>query len=169
MEDSKEILFQEKQRFSQAWLWVILGVIWGVLLYSLYTVILTYGLNGMTVVWNGVGVFVLLLVTILALEIQLKTAVFSDRIEIRFKPFVYRKEVFHKKDIQQLTLLQYDPLKNYGGWGLRLSPTYGKAYTVKGTNGLMIQLKTGRKLLIGTQQPEQMEKALADYPLKIQA
>lgn len=43
-----------------------------------------------------------------------------------------------------------------GGWGVRLGTRYGTVYNVKGNKGLAVQLKSGKKYLIGTQKPEEL-------------
>ena len=49
---------------------------------------------------------------------------------------------------------------NIGGFGLRYSFKYGRAVNVAGNFGIQLELKTGKKLLIGTSRPEEVEKVL---------
>ena len=48
----------------------------------------------------------------------------------------------------------------YGGWGYRISPRNGKAFNIKGSWGLQLVLSNGDKLLLGTQKPEELKKAI---------
>jgi len=50
-------------------------------------------------------------------------------------------------------------MKEFGGWGIR----YGfesKAYNVSGDKGVQIVLKNKRKVLFGSQNHKQLEKAM---------
>ena len=52
-------------------------------------------------------------------------------------------------------------MMEYGGYGMRSgSRKYGKAYNVSGKTGLQLYLSNGKKLLIGTQNPRQAQKAM---------
>ena len=47
-----------------------------------------------------------------------------------------------------------------GGWGIRLWTKYGTVYNTKGNKGLAIELKNGKKFLIGTQKETELNKIL---------
>ena len=50
----------------------------------------------------------------------------------------------------------------YGGWGIRtISLKKNIAYTISGDKGLQIELKDGKKILLGTQNPEEVEKIVS--------
>jgi hypothetical protein len=48
----------------------------------------------------------------------------------------------------------------YGGWGIKRG-IGGLAYNVSGNQGLQLVLTDGRKILIGTQKPEQFINAMS--------
>jgi hypothetical protein len=48
-----------------------------------------------------------------------------------------------------------------GGWGIRLFTSYGTVYNIRGRFGLALELKSGKKLLIGTQKPEALKAFIA--------
>jgi hypothetical protein len=54
---------------------------------------------------------------------------------------------------------KYKPLAEFGGWGLRFGVS-GKAYNISGNKGLQLELTNNKKLLIGTQKPEELSEAL---------
>ena len=62
----------------------------------------------------------------------------------------------------------YNPISEYGGWGIKggFSKQTGKAYTTKGTTGLQLTLKNGKKILIGTQKKEEIKRVLETYKRK---
>ena len=51
--------------------------------------------------------------------------------------------------------IQYNALLEYGGWGVRVSPL-GMAF-IAGNTGVQLVLKDGSKVLIGTNQVEEMK------------
>ncbi|MBK9224473.1 MAG: hypothetical protein IPO23_07190 [Flavobacterium sp.] len=56
---------------------------------------------------------------------------------------------------------QYSPLMEYGGWGLRLGLFgNGKAFNVSGDKGLQLEFTDNKKLLIGTNRPEELTETL---------
>jgi hypothetical protein len=63
-------------------------------------------------------------------------------------------------EIEDVSLVKYDGTRDYMGYGLRYSQKNGWCYTVSGTDGLRINLKTGRKILIGTHDRESLETVL---------
>jgi len=49
-----------------------------------------------------------------------------------------------------------------GGWGIRWgSARYGSAYNVSGNQGVLFELKNGKKFLLGTQNPASIKSALS--------
>ncbi|MBK8703741.1 MAG: hypothetical protein IPN33_08970 [Saprospiraceae bacterium] len=58
---------------------------------------------------------------------------------------------------------QYKPIAEFGGWGLRYSMSgKGRALNVSGNMGLQLEFKDGKKLLIGTQKPKEIELVLTN-------
>jgi hypothetical protein len=56
---------------------------------------------------------------------------------------------------------QYNPIIEYGGWGLRLG-LFGKnrAYNISGKEGIQLVFHDHKKLLVGTNKPEEATNAL---------
>jgi hypothetical protein len=54
-----------------------------------------------------------------------------------------------------LEVKSYNPLSEYGGWGIRFGKN-GMAYTVKGDKGIDISLDPETHLLIGTSKPDEV-------------
>jgi hypothetical protein len=53
----------------------------------------------------------------------------------------------------------YSPVLEFGGWGIRVGGG-GMAYNVSGNEGVQLVLKSGRRVLIGTRQPDVLMSAL---------
>ncbi len=90
---------------------------------------------------------------------KLQTIVRSDGLYVRFFPFHIKFKRFVFEDIGQYFAREYKPLMEYGGWGIKFG-FKGKAYTVSGNKGLQIVFKNGKKLLIGSQNPETLVDAI---------
>jgi hypothetical protein len=49
--------------------------------------------------------------------------------------------------------MKISALKNFGGWGIRVSRKYGKGYLSKGDNILFLILKDGKKISLTVVDP----------------
>lgn len=148
--------FYESQRFSQGWLWLLLAGANGIVLWQWLETSSTE--DG----WVGLAALGLTLaVTLLLLVFKLETQITDQGVAVRFFPFhqSYKTNAF--ADLAEVYVRKYSPLGEFGGWGLRYSLSgKGKAYNVKGDQGLQLVLANGSKLLIGTQRPHELKAAL---------
>ena len=62
--------------------------------------------------------------------------------------------------IQRLEVVNYRPLADYGGWGIRLGRDGVRVLSAKGDRGVRLELTDGTRLLIGSQQPEDLARAI---------
>jgi hypothetical protein len=62
--------------------------------------------------------------------------------------------------IQKIEVVTYRPLADYGGWGIRLGRDGVRVLNARGNLGVRIDLVDGTKLLIGSQLPEDLARAL---------
>ncbi len=137
------LLFAEKQRFRQWWLWLVLltGSACGPL-----AILVSTGDVGLGAVWIIVlDVGVIWLVSSLGLD----TEVDDREVRIRFRPIHRRWITYGYDSIQNVEAVIYSALKEYGGWGIREGKR-GKAYNVSGDKGVLLTLKNGTNVLIGS-------------------
>ena len=83
--------------------------------------------------------------------------VYENYLIVRFRPLV--KKVIPYTDIQKCEAVTYRPILEFGGWGIR----YRKgevAYTVSGNQGVRLHLKNGKKILIGSLNPERLAQEI---------
>jgi hypothetical protein len=87
------------------------------------------------------------------------TEVRHDGIYFRYFPLhcSFRRIAFD--ELKRYEVRTYRPIIEYGGWGIRYGPK-GKAYNVSGNRGLQLELISGKRLLIGSQQPEEFLRAV---------
>lgn len=107
-----------------------------------------------------VGIGVPIAITALFLLLKLETEVKSDGIYVRYFPFHIRFKRFGPEDLSECYARRYKPIWEYGGWGIRYSLRNGKAYNTSGNQGVQLVFKNGKRLLIGSQKPEQLEAAI---------
>ncbi|CEA14951.1 MAG TPA: hypothetical protein GXZ44_00295 [Fermentimonas caenicola] len=107
-----------------------------------------------------VAVLILLSSLPLAVFCKLQTFINSDGIYIRYFPFQWKYKLYDWNNIEMVFITKYKPFFEYGGWGFRKRLKGTVAYTVKGKIGLMIKLKNGKSVLIGTQKPEYLKEIL---------
>lgn len=134
-------LFEEKQKFTQWWVWTILFLTLFVLDKNTYTVL--------------IGGVIILFFYLLELRIKVtEEALYYQFFPLHLKPFSIKK-----KDIEKIESLKYRPLGDYGGWGIRYG-FKGKCYNVKGNLGVKVFLKNGSYILFGSQKHLDFEKSL---------
>ncbi len=159
-----EILFEEKQRFSQWWLWLILIGINGVFLFGAYKQIIQNDAFGNKPMSNEGLLFTLaivMLVTLLFLSLRLETVIKNDGIYVRFFPVHIKFKFYAWGGLKKCYIRTYAPILEYGGWGLRVGLFgKGKAFNVSGNKGLQLEFQDGSKLLIGTNKPDALQAAL---------
>ena len=74
-----------------------------------------------------------------------------------------KKKFFSWEEIEKISVREYSPLLEYGGWGYAEERVEEHImYNVKGNIGLQLVLKNGKKILIGTQKAEELKQILAE-------
>ncbi len=118
------------------------------------------------------GLIILGLVILWFFVLKLVTRIDEKGILFRFKGFHLKPKIITWNEINKAYIRKYDAMTEYGGWGIKGGlfwiKSKGKAYNVKGNIGLQLELKNGKKILIGTQKKEEMERVLKMYEAKIQ-
>lgn len=97
---------------------------------------------------------------------KLETYITSSGLHFRLFPFMKFKTYSFDK-IKEYRIRKYRPIMEYGGWGIRIGPA-GKAFNISGDIGLQLILETGKKVLIGTQEPEKLLAAMYQFDKKQQ-
>jgi hypothetical protein len=153
-----EHLFREEQRFNHPLIWILLIGIQGMFIYGIIQQVILgkpFGTNPAPDLLLILFAFLPLALIVLFLNMKLITTVEKDMIIIEFVPFTTRE--IHEDEIEKTSIRTYQPIREYGGWGLRFGR--GRAFTASGNKGLQVELKNGEQILIGTQRPEELEQA----------
>lgn len=160
-------VYRETQYFRQIWLWFILLGINAVLIYGIVSELVFNKPFGNTT-GSLVAVIVVLVlfgvITMLFAFVRLDTEIRNDGIYYRFYPFQLKFKGISKTIITEAYIRKYNPISEYGGWGIRVGWVgRGMAYNISGNIGLQIEYSSGKKLLIGTRKPKEVEQALKDH------
>jgi hypothetical protein len=147
--------FRETQRFTQWWLWLILISSWIVMVSALV-------MEPPKTILEAIVLGLLALsLPILFWQMRLITRVTDAGIYVRYIPFHFKEQFYAWEAIESAQVRTYNPLKEYGGWGIKYGFNgQGKVYNVAGNQGLQLVLKSGDKLLIGTQKPIEIQAAV---------
>ena len=141
-------LFEENQKFTQWWLWVIL------LSFPIMSVG-TFDENEINVYHVLIGLAIPLLFYLIELRIKVN----EDGLHYQFFPFHIKSHTIKLEDIEKFKAIEYSPLKEYGGWGIKYG-FKGKAYNVSGNLGVKVHLTNGRNILFGSQKHNELAKVL---------
>lgn len=158
-------LFEERQRFS---IWVR-GPLWGSI-FGFAAVLLFLQVRGLPaevsrIVWSLWAVTSVIDGLIAASGML--TRVRKEGIEVMGTPLTFLRRRIGWEEIERIYARTYSPLLEYGGWGIRFGRS-GTAYNIRGHQGIQLELKNGKKLLLGTQQPQEfLEAVRAAAPEKI--
>lgn len=156
-------IFTEEQRFGQVWLWMVLigmDAAFFALFFAQFFGPVPPRPSGPADLFVMALVALLCLgITALFVSLKLITRVTNREISVQFIPLHRRPVIFPFSDISEYSVRTYRPVMEYGGWGIKRGPG-GLAYNVSGNRGLQLALKDGRKILIGTQKPEQLKSVI---------
>lgn len=162
-------IFIEEQRFTQTWLMVILAVS---LIVPIGIITQQY-LKENTEMTTNTYILTMMGIVIsvgLIFFFKLTTRIDEKGIHYKFFPFHLKFRSIHWKDINTASVRNYDPIGEYGGWGLKGGAFWnsgkGKCINVSGDVGIQLELTNGKKLLIGTQKKFDAKKVLETYTNK---
>ncbi len=159
-----EILFTERQKFNQWWLWLILLGVNGLFLYGVFKQVIggqQFGSKPMSDTGLIIATGLTILISLMFINFRLDTQIKKDGIYVRFFPFHIKFKHYSWDSLTKSYVRQYSAITEYGGWGLRLG-LFGKgtAYNVSGDKGLQLEFKTNKKLLIGTNKADEITETL---------
>jgi hypothetical protein len=166
-----KVLFKEEQQFRQWW-WIVLILgstvpIMVMNVYALYQQIIRGIPVGNSPAPNGmlIGIFVFLCLTLwVYFTLKLEVWIDQEGIHYRFFPLIIKNKLISKVQIQRFEIRKYNPIIDYGGWGVRrgFGRKWQRAYNVSGNIGLQLYLTNGKKVLFGTQRSQAIMYAMEE-------
>ena len=178
MEEEK--VYYERQRFNQWWIILIMLFVNGIFIYGCFKQLVLGKLWGNNPVDNTMLIVITVLLALITLSfffIRLETVIDKDGVYERFFPFQLKYRFTPWDYIIDAIVMKNNPIKEFGGWGMRVKLInfgrhgirYGigkKAYTISGNYVLQLTLNNNKKIIIGTQKPEELEEFLDNLNAK---
>jgi len=165
-------IFEEEQKFTQLWLYILLIISFIVVIVVVakeYVDSNSY--NNDSLIGPIVVLGSMILVYGLIFSFKLKTRIDEKGIYYRFVPFHVSIKFIAWDELNNIYVRKYNAISEYGGWGIKgrllLKKRNGVAFNVKGNIGLQLELQNGKKILIGTQKEEDAKRVLITYADKI--
>ncbi len=114
-------------------------------------------------VW-GLKVLLLLLgIGIIPVTPTIRLRCYTDRIEVQYGPTKWITLKFDKSDIMDIYPIEYNPMMDFGGWGIKGGGGKWKgwwAYTATGSNKVLGIETTGRNYIVSCPDPEEASTIL---------
>ncbi|MGJ8743066.1 hypothetical protein [Polaribacter sp.] len=159
-------VFKEEQRFTQTWLIILLVIS---LVIPVSIIVKEYLEENSKMSTNKlILTLTLILASILFIFIiKLTTRIDEKGIHYQFFPFHFSLKLIPWNEISSAKVRSYDPIGEYGGWGLKggafWNKSKGEAINISGDIGIQLKLTNGKKLLIGTLKKEEAKRVLQVY------
>ena len=163
-------IFEESQKFIQTWVMIVLLV-------GLIAPLLAIANQ-----WNEktdksftsnldliVSLIIIASIVLFIISVKLKTRIDNEGIKYQFFPLHSKLNTINWNEINKVYIRKYNPISEYGGWGFKGGFFFrrkGTAFNISGNIGIQLELKNGKKLLIGTKQKEKVEQVLNYYKNK---
>lgn len=154
------VLFREVQRFTQSWLWIVILLSLGGALFAIYQAQNSRAIRNAPGAGPAITIMSILSVAVVGWISQAKliTEVRSDALSVRFF-LLWPERLIPWNEIASAEPVTYNPILDYGGWGVRFGRN-GRAYNVKGSQGVQLVLTDGNRILVGSQQPDELARAI---------
>ena len=140
-------LFEENQKFTQWWLWIIL----------LYFPTSALFIHNDPI--NYIYVLIGCAIPLVFYLFELRVKVDQNGLHYQFFPLHFKSYTIIFDEIEKIEAVEYKPISEYGGWGIKYG-FKGKAYNTSGKLGVKIHLKNGTNILFGSQKHKALAKVL---------
>ncbi|PKO18659.1 hypothetical protein CVU37_04540 [candidate division BRC1 bacterium HGW-BRC1-1] len=158
-------LYEEKQHFG--WSIMAMAVV-GVLVVTVVAAVLTIKRAGQGSGPMPTGVILMSLApfglviaaTLLPLLLRVETQVRTRGLYVRLMPFPWRHVPASEITTHEAT--SFRPLRDCGGYGMHKNfLTKTTSYNARGNRGVRIELTDGKRLIIGSQTPDRLARAIS--------
>lgn len=155
-------VYKETQSYRGTW------IIYLIILVQLPTIILllTFYLQAEDKAEMGVTLAVvagtMALIFLFIFNLSLEIRIDQNGISFRYFPFIRSWRKYPKESIKTITIINYSPITDFGGWGLKGNKTT-KAYSILGDQGLLFDVGEEKKIMIGTMKAKELEEYLSSW------
>ncbi len=160
-------IFKEEQRFTQTWIILLIVIT------AIVPIAITFKeyFNQEKSISELITTLVIVLLSIgLIFLFKLKTRIDEIGVHYQFFPFHLKYRTKKWETINLIFTRKYEPISEYGGWGIHKSifnKKKGTAINISGDIGIQLEFKSGKKLLIGTQKQDDVKRVLETYKNKL--
>ena len=159
----EKVLFYEKQRLTQWWLWltVILVQFVPVILIVSKPYRVEFLMSHPEYLASKAITWALALIISLALifSIKLETKITEQGVYVRLFPLGFSFKFYPFSNMLAYYVRKYHPVREYGGWGYK-GRHNNRSLSIHGDRGLQLEFPNGNKLLIGTQKHQELLEVL---------
>ncbi len=85
----------------------------------------------------------------------------QEEIVAKFGPLGPFKKRIPFDDIVSMEPVTYSPIREFGGWGIRFGGGGKSAWSTRGNRALVIGLKGGKKVYLGSEKPEHLQTRIS--------
>ncbi|MBX3097838.1 MAG: hypothetical protein KF812_13375 [Fimbriimonadaceae bacterium] len=108
------------------------------------------------------AVYVLTMVPVMLLVylgfFRMVTEVSDTALRVTFGWIPFYRRTIPLAEIVSAEVITYNPIRDYGGWGIRGIPV--QALNARGNRGVKLLMTSGRHLMVGSQIPEDLAQAI---------
>jgi len=105
-----------------------------------------------------IGLALLMMVIVFLLHMTTEVTPTDVRVWFGWAP-TYRR-IVSIGSVRSIEVVAYRPIADYGFWGIRSGRDGDRALIARGNRGVRLELTDGTKLLIGSQRPEALARAM---------
>ena len=164
----EKIIFYEKQRLSQWWLWLLVILVQLVPIGINFGKIYSAGLaDNHMILFSTVGssLIVLFVSHCLIYSVKLETKITEQGVYVRMFPLGFSFKFYPFSNMTAYYVRKYHPVREYGGWGYK-GRHNNRSLSIRGDRGLQLEFPNGNKLLIGTQKDQELLEVLKSLQSK---
>jgi hypothetical protein len=157
------VLFREKQPFRLGYARIALAMPPAILAVISCRQIFFHHPWGNPPTTNGNLLFLTmltLLVYVRLVTVRLITELWPGHLSVAMKGF-WRRIRIPIADIRAAAAVEYDPKGEYRGYGIRSGPR-GQAYIAAGNQAVQLELRDGRKVLVGSQRAKELARKIVE-------
>lgn len=154
------IYFKETQKAQLGWKWILFIGLYILMICALIDQFKIEKIDVAAVSSIVFSLCLIILFNIIIIIMKLEIEIDNAKISYRYKPFHVKLRVLYWDEVSEFYIREYKPIKEYGGHGLQRKLRYGRAFTVSGRKGLQLILHNGKKVLIGTQKPMELQNVV---------
>jgi hypothetical protein len=108
----------------------------------------------------GFVIAVALPMVLAVLLLQMTTEVTPNEVRVWFGWVPIYRRVVAITSIRGYHVVQYRPIADYGGWGIRAGRDGERVLSARGNRGVRLEFSDGSRLLIGSQRPEELAETI---------